>query len=210
MAKKTRALEGQRLSKDDWIDGTIRYLSSRGVGSLRVDVLAGELGVTKGSFYWHFDSREHLLASVLAAWRKRMTKDINHWIEGAVGEPRLLLKKLFRIGISSRLDVPGGPFELSLRDWARHDPDVHEIVRQVDAERVAILKKLYLDAGLDSEEADAYALMHMSFVAGGRMMLFGSDPKEIERRRRIGERFLVPKARNKSPKVAAGKKPPRP
>ncbi|MDP9085056.1 MAG: TetR/AcrR family transcriptional regulator [Pseudomonadota bacterium] len=194
MNKKSPAPDGRRLSRENWIDGAITYLSSRSVASLRVDVLAGELGVTKGSFYWHFSSREELMNGVLDTWRQRMTEDIDTWLKKASGRPEFLLKKLFRIGISSRLDVPGGPLELSLRDWARHDPRVQAVVSRVDAERVAILKNLYLETGLDDEDAAAYALMHMSFVAGGQMMLFGSDPREIERRRRIGERFLVPKS----------------
>ena len=47
-------------------------------------------------------------------------------------------------------------------------------------------------APLDADQADAQALLHMTFVVGGRMMLFEGDQATIEKRWLIGERFLVP------------------
>jgi hypothetical protein len=63
---------------------------------------------------------------------------------------------------------------------------------RVDAERLRILKTLYLDAGLNEDNADAHALLHMSFVIGGRMMLFDGELSTVEKRWRIGETFLIP------------------
>lgn len=193
MEKKIRHPDAKRLSREDWVDGAILFLSSHSVDSLRLDLLAEQLGVTKGSFYWHFASREQLLDSVLETWSQRMTRDIDAWLKSSVGTPVGRLKRLFRIGISARLDVPGGPLEITLRDWARRDARVHEIISRVDKERIGILRGLYLDCGLSAEQADSYALLHMTFVAGGRMMLFDGTQSEIERRWQIGEQYLLPK-----------------
>jgi AcrR family transcriptional regulator len=192
MAKRPQSPENQRLTREDWVEGAILFLSKHSVGSLRLDTLIKQMGVTKGSFYWHFRSREELLDAVLESWQKRMTRDIETWLKAAAGTPVDQLRRLLRIGISPRPDVPGGPLELSLRDWARRDARVDAIVMRVDADRLRILKALYMQAGLVEEAADAQALLHMTFVVGGRMMLFDGAAATIEKRWRIGERFLVP------------------
>jgi AcrR family transcriptional regulator len=197
MGSRLSSSEGRRLSRQDWIDGAILFLSRHSVGTLRIDLLVKQMGVTKGSFYWHFESREVLLDAVLESWQKRMTGDIEAWLKSATGTPADQLRRLLHIGISSRPDVPGGPLELSLRDWARRDSRVDEIVMRVDAERLRILKNLYLESGLSDEDADAQALMHMTYVVGGRMMLFDGKVGTVEKRWRIGEMFLLPdSARN--------------
>jgi AcrR family transcriptional regulator len=192
MARKLQPFDGRRLSRDDWVEGAILFLSQHSVGSLRLDLLVAQMGVTKGSFYWHFASREALLDAVLESWQTRMTRDIEAWLNSAAGTPAAQLRRLLHIGISSRPDVPGGPLELSLRDWARRDARVNKIVMGVDAERLRILKGLYLAAGLTDERADAQALLHMTYVVGGRMMLFDGRLSTVEKRWRIGESFLIP------------------
>jgi AcrR family transcriptional regulator len=205
MANRLQSAESRRLSREDWVSGAILFLSRHSVGSLRLDVLVRQMGVTKGSFYWHFASREELLDAVLQSWQKSMTRDIELWLKGAAGTPADQLRRLLHIGISSRPDVPGGPLELSLRDWARRDPRVAETVTRVDADRLRILKNLYVQSGLTDEDADAQALLHMTFVIGGRMMLFDGEVGTVEKRWRIGERFLVPIASHAAKKIRKNK-----
>lgn len=189
---KTASAEIKRLSKSDWIDGAILFLSHHSVDSLRLDVLTREFGVTKGSFYWHFTSREDLLDAVLETWRQRHTREIALWLQSEIGTPLGQLKRLLRISISARFDVPGGPLELTLRDWARRDERVKAIIDTVDADRLNMLRDLYARAGLDADQAQAYAMMNMAFVIGGRMMLFELDPASVDRRRLLAERLLIP------------------
>jgi AcrR family transcriptional regulator len=192
LSKKSPISENRRLSRDDWINGAIAFLSQHSVGTLRLDLLVKQMGVTKGSVYWHFASREDLLDAVLESWQTRMIRDVEAWLESAAGTPADRIRRLLRIGISARPDVPGGPLELSLRDWARRDARVAKIVMGVDAERLRIVRSLYLEMGLAADLAEAQALLHMTFVVGGRMMLFDGNRSTIERRLQIGERFLVP------------------
>jgi AcrR family transcriptional regulator len=205
MANRGQSSDSHRLSREDWVEGAIIFLARHSVGSLRLDLLVKQMGVTKGSFYWHFTSREELLDAILESWQTRMTRDIEGWLKSAVGTPADLLRRLLHIGISSRPDVPGGPLELSLRDWARRDSRVNRIVKRVDADRLRILKNLYLQAGLSEERAEAHSLLHMTFVVGGRMMLFDGDVTTVEKRWRIGESFLVPEPLPAAPKARTKK-----
>ena len=54
-----------RLSAEDWAQAALDQIAEQGVASVAVEPLARRLGVTKGSFYWHFPSREALLVAAL-------------------------------------------------------------------------------------------------------------------------------------------------
>ena len=66
-----RSNNKQRLSKAVWMEKTLEKIGEVGVASIQVELLARELGVTKGSFYWHFPSREALLSATLSYWEKK-------------------------------------------------------------------------------------------------------------------------------------------
>lgn len=191
--RSPKADQQPRLNRQDWIDGTIRKLSEDSVAALRVDELAEYLNVTKGSFYWHFKSREDLLEAVLAWWRTLMTSEIKRVLESLPGTGWERLANLLRIAISARPDVPGGPFELTLRDWARRDPQVARVVHEVDDARITLVADLYRDAGLDDEAAQEYAFAQMAFVIGARTAFASGGFAEIARQRRIAEALLLPK-----------------
>ena len=198
MAKQ--ALKSQKpadppLGRADWIDAAITMLAEDNVEALRVDTLAETLRVTKGSFYWHFKGREDLLSGVLDAWRLRMTSETRALILDTSGTPWERLERLLRIAISARPDVPGGPFEMTLRDWARRDAKVAEVVREVDAERIAFAAQLYREAGLRESDAQDFAEAHMAFVIGTRMTLAPNNHDDIKRRRRIANDMLLPRER---------------
>jgi AcrR family transcriptional regulator len=190
--KRAARTEQPRLSRQDWIDGAIRKLSEDSVAALRVDELAEFLNVTKGSFYWHFQNREELLDAVLLAWRTMMTTEIQEMLGKLKDTGLARLRNLMRIAISARPDVPGGPFELTLRDWARRDPQVAKVVREVDEARINIVAALYREAGLDAESAQEYSMAHMSFVIGARTAFATQSPEELARRRKIAETLFVP------------------
>ena len=54
-----------RLSADDWSAAALQQIGEQGVPALAVEPLARRLGVTKGSFYWHFPTRDALLQAAL-------------------------------------------------------------------------------------------------------------------------------------------------
>jgi AcrR family transcriptional regulator len=199
-AKVAKPTAEPPLGRKDWIEAAIAMLAADNAEALRVDTLAEKLGVTKGSFYWHFKGREDLLYAVLEEWRLRMTSQIQTLILDRSGTPWERVERLLRIAISGRPDVPGGPFEITLRDWARRDARVADVVRSVDAARNAFAEQLYREAGLSETDAQDYAEAHMAVVIGIRMTLADSENRdEINRRRRIGMALLLPRERAKKP-----------
>ena len=56
------------LTREDWIVAAVGALRRGGVDGVRIDVIAHELGVSRGSFYWHFRDRGELLETILSRW----------------------------------------------------------------------------------------------------------------------------------------------
>jgi AcrR family transcriptional regulator len=83
----------ERLSREAWITGALDALAEDGLDALAVEPLARRLGVTKGSFYWHFASRDDLLRAVLDQWEHDGVDAILREI-GAQGDPRSALARM--------------------------------------------------------------------------------------------------------------------
>ena len=86
----------QRLSADDWAQAALDMIAEQGVAAVAVEPLARRLGVTKGSFYWHFPSRDALLQAALERWELVEEKDVFGILE-VVPDPTQRLRQLFLI-----------------------------------------------------------------------------------------------------------------
>lgn len=153
---------GPPASRDRWIDAALDALAERGVDAVRVEPLARRLGVTKGSFYWHFRDRGALLAALLARWERLATLAIIDEVEAAARTPEAKLRALFQIALaSSRMAL-----ETALRDWARRDRRAERAVRGVDARRMAYLESLFVGLGLTRAEARARGFLAYASLFG--------------------------------------------
>ena len=54
------------LTTEDWEREALELIAEQGVQALAVEPLARRMGITKGSFYWHFSGRESLLEQARA------------------------------------------------------------------------------------------------------------------------------------------------
>ncbi len=99
-----------------WVTAARHILVRGNVRGIKVDALCARLGVTKGSFYHHFDSLADLLAAMLNAWHKRMTLDVIQNIGRPRREERERLRTL--IGLPRvTASLQAAQVEKSIRDW---------------------------------------------------------------------------------------------
>ena len=59
------------LTPADWEQAALELIAEKGVSGLGVEPLARRLGITKGSFYWHFPGRDELLGKALERWESQ-------------------------------------------------------------------------------------------------------------------------------------------
>ena len=139
-----------RLAADDWRAAALATLVSDGIEAVQITALARELGVTRGSFYWHFESREALLDALLETWRAHNTGVMLDAIKGSTTLDDAILA-LFAVWVDhSRFDPM---LDQAIRDWARHDALVRSAVKAEDDARVAAIADLFQRHGYDPIEA---------------------------------------------------------
>ncbi|MEV8098907.1 TetR/AcrR family transcriptional regulator [Kitasatospora sp. NPDC085879] len=142
-----------RVTKDDWTMAALRALARGGVAAVAVDVLAKELGVTRGSFYWHFDNREALLVAALETWELRATTEIVEAVR-ELPDPLARGRALLTEALGSE-KIAG--LEPALVAQTAH-PAVAAVVTRVTRARLAFLAEIFSDLGLGPQDARHRAL----------------------------------------------------
>jgi AcrR family transcriptional regulator len=155
---------------DVWIEAGFAELARSGIEGVRVEVLAKNLGVTKGGFYRRFKDRAALLQAMLDRWSEGRVAAITRQasLEGVSAKDRLkALMKLY----SERMNTEGMAIELAIRQWARSDEAAAQAVASVDAARLKTVGQLYRAAGRSAEDADAQAFLFYSFIFGQSLLV---------------------------------------
>ena len=162
---------------DTWIRAGFAELARTGVEGVRVEVLAKNLGVTKGGFYRRFRDRAALLEAMLRDWSSGRIAAIEQQasLEGETARERL--KGLTRL-YSERMNTEGMAIELAIRQWARSDEAASAAVASVDAARLKNVALLYRATGLSSEEADAQAFLFYCFIFGQSLLFLDRSPRK--------------------------------
>src|SRR5215831_5586279 len=154
---------------DAWIGAGFAELARSGIEGVRVEVLAKQLGVTKGGFYRRFRDRAALLEAMLESWAlgRIAAIELQAGLEDA--PPRERLKALIRL-YSERMNTEGMAIELAIRQWARSDEAAALAVSSVDAARLQAVGALYRATGLAAEQADAEAFLFYCFIFGQSLL----------------------------------------
>jgi AcrR family transcriptional regulator len=157
------------VTRDSWIEAGLAAIASHGVEGVRVEVLAKDLGVTKGGFYRRFSDRAALLEGILQNWSAGRIAAIEQQtsLDGATARDRL--RALIRL-YSERMNTAGMAIELAIRQWARSDEAAAAAVAKVDAARLKNVGQLYRATGLSAERADAQAFLFYCFIFGQSLL----------------------------------------
>jgi AcrR family transcriptional regulator len=142
------------LTRQDWVDKGIAVLATSGVEKVRVEPLAKLMGVTKGSFYWHFKNREELLEAILQDWIASQTSSIIERVDKIDDDATTKLLHLFELAIED-----DGQVENALRAWSANDAKIAEALAQVDQRRLDYTRDLFLAVGFEPIEAMVRARM---------------------------------------------------
>ena len=162
---------------DTWIRAGFAELARTGVEGVRVEVVAKNLGVTKGGFYRRFRDRAALLEAMLRDWSSGRIAAIEQQasLEGETARERL--KGLTRL-YSERMNTEGMAIELAIRQWARSDEAASAAVASVDAARLKNVALLYRATGLSSDEADGQAFLFYCFIFGQSLLFLERSPRK--------------------------------
>jgi AcrR family transcriptional regulator len=136
------------LSAEAWIDAALDLIAEQGVAAVAVEPLARRLGVTKGSFYWHFENRDALIEAALRRWE---TRDVEALIREAdrIADPRERLVDLFRR--TSREMRTHVIYSALLK--ALDHPAVRPVMQRLSQRRIQYLALAFRALGLSRRDA---------------------------------------------------------
>jgi AcrR family transcriptional regulator len=164
-----------QLSARDWLDQGLKTLAARGFTALKAEPLAKAMGVSRGSFYWHFEDVAAFHAALLAHWRELSAEAIIADLEAVPpeqGRLRVLLERAFtmRSGL-----------ERAVRNWATFDATARAAVQAIDRRRLGYLEGLLRAEGLGDKQAEARAqIIYWTFL--GHVLSDRALPKDELRR----------------------------
>ncbi|WP_166256611.1 TetR/AcrR family transcriptional regulator [Marinobacter salicampi] len=183
-ARRSRTVSDKpQLTRDDWLDAAAGEVAAGGFGQLRVLTLAKKLGVTRGSFYWHFKDHEDLVVSFLNRWRDRRLHELQYW-KPRGGEVEAELRQILELLLTDasrnirRLQV-----ELAVRDYARRNDYAAELVTEVDAARINQNCTLFERLTKDPERVRDLSLLLYVATIGSQVVLTGKKGDEEAIRR---------------------------
>ena len=142
------------LGAEDWVEAANEALASGGVDAVRVEPLAEGLGVTKGSFYWHFADRGALLDAVLTSWERRATAAIIELVDARHETPRARLKGLLDV---TQMPAAGARIEHAIRVWGARDAAIQRRLAKIDVTRERYVRELLVASGLEKTLAETRA-----------------------------------------------------
>lgn len=158
----TRSRPATRLGVQDWLDAGLRLLVEEGVDALKVARLSSALGVTKGSFYWHFADIA-AMKSALAQHCAEIHHGVATHFEGLGARPP---RERLTAMSAMLADPRRRKVEAALRRWAEVDDQIAEAVAHLDRQVLRLATDAMREIGFAESEARARASMLLYAAIG--------------------------------------------
>jgi AcrR family transcriptional regulator len=184
-----------QLGPADWIQAALSFLVAHPVDAVRVDVLARHMGVTRGSFYWHFTDRDDLLQRLLQSWRNTTTEQVIARFQGHGRDPAGVLRELLHLPAHGRKAAQASSVELAIREWARRDAGARQVLEEVDSQRLNYIGECFRALGHPPDEARHRAfVLYGCIVSDSLLASGGAEPGVAQRQARLAfaHGLLVP------------------
>jgi AcrR family transcriptional regulator len=184
-----------QLTREDWARAAIEIMIDSSVEQVRVEAIARELGVSKGSFYWHFRNRDELLELVLDIWTQEATLSVDERVLRRATSPSERLLLFLRLPLSSKRASKASDLELAILGWARRSRMAEDAVATVDRLRVEQLARQFGQLGFSQEQAEFQAHMTYAFLRYIAQRRDLPAPKKMEMTTALHRQLLQDAAR---------------
>lgn len=169
MAKQSR----KRLAREDWVHGALEVLQERGVAGVKIVVIAKRLGVTSGSFYWHFKELRDLQICLLEYWESDLTDAIIRKAKKFSGTPEERI-----LGLMLQVIENDAAFhDHAILIWARSDPLAKETFERTLQKRFEFARWMFRQAGFSNRQAVIRGRLMVTYLMGESSTSLKSDPK---------------------------------
>lgn len=144
-----------KVTRQDWRNAALAVLKQGGVEAVKVADLAGQLQVSRSSFYWYFKNRTDLLDALLHHWQDTNTAAMVMQAEAPAATITEACCNIFHCNINPALF--DNRLDFAIRDWARRSERVNTVLQAGDAMRLDALTVMFERHGYGANDAKARA-----------------------------------------------------
>ena len=140
--------EGRRMSREEWLTHALDVLEKEGGGALTIDALSRRLGVSRGSFYWHFKDRTDFIHQLVDRWSMISLSSVDSEVDLPELDAKQRLLLLMEAIVNQRL----ARYDNAVRAWASRDPSTKKMVKKIDDYRLNYVRSLFAEIGFKGDE----------------------------------------------------------
>jgi len=164
-----------QLDRDDWLKAALSMCGA-GIDNVKVAPLATDLGVTTGSFYWHFKNRQELLEALLNYWEHEMTDtaiEAANRFEGSPTDRILFVMEAVMMNGLAHFDIP-------IWQWAQTDTIASRVFKRALKKRFSYAARMFSEAGFSRQQAEIRGRMMVIYMMGESTLIPDSMAKRKE------------------------------
>lgn len=146
---RSGAARAKRLSAEDWARAGLELLMTEGRGAVKISRLCSDFGVTKGSFYWHFEDFNDLMSAIARLYFSQELDAERGLVAMEEMPPDARLESMSALLVEAR----AWEGEAAVREWARADESVAHAVAELDRRILGVVHDAFLELGFTEREA---------------------------------------------------------
>lgn len=146
---------------ETWIEIGLQTLKNEGLNKFSVEAIARQVGVTKGSFYWHFKDREQFFKAIVDYWLEKQQQIVEDFAQKSFSDAKQQLWDVMHFMLTKNAD-----HDVAMRSWVQHYDYAQKAVKQVDKLRLNYLETLFKQIGLNKDHAKLRAQMLYFYQIG--------------------------------------------
>ena len=154
------AIINQRLTKDQWLSLALDVLVRNGSKALSLNSLIEHLHVTKGSFYWHFESQADFQFALVDYWHEAHTLVVARKIDEIDSGPDNRLSGVMKMVIAEDHVL----FDGAITALTVQNPDLKSKVQASYEFRLAYIRKQLSTMGFRGKDLSTRARMFVAFM----------------------------------------------
>ena len=175
-----------RLNRKDWLRGALELLTITGLEGVKITPLAKRLGVTSGSFYWHFKNRRELHDALLDYWEYEMTDVAIEVAKRIKGHP---VERIWHL-MEQVMDSGMARYDLAIWHWAQSDAAAKTVFQSALDKRFAFATWMFQEAGFSKIQAEVRGHLMVVYMMG-ESTLIPDSPVERKKLLKLKHQVLV-------------------
>jgi AcrR family transcriptional regulator len=151
----------KRLCREDWFSGVLENIARTGHLEIRIYRLARCLGVTEGSFYWHFKNRDDFLSGLVNYWAQNYTEVVVEAVNRVHGDATTRLLAL----VNEVIGKNRTKYDFIVQALAIQEPVVARTIRKVYRRRIEYVSSLFAEMGFRGRELELRTEAFVTYVS---------------------------------------------